>query len=307
MQVDELLPCCTQMGLDTSNTDPVRMCDAHNRHFNMASSSSSELHEQRDANLSSCTDTSHNDASLVLENHILKSASYAYKKNMKDPEILGDYVIDDARLIPLPENTHLKIIFVEPDSAVHVYKEGNTINGLEDNIAKDGFSKWIGDLSKFGGWLNANRKNMKKSKASGPTTPTPLRKYKQNTDTQPCEIHVGDFLPPPPQHPTVQSYFSSVQSYIFNKKTAHFIKRDPFAIKSLYNAAGQPLDIDDNRAYVLGSNDLLFVINGDSNQIVSNTDTLMSTNDDISNLYSFWRGSAWDKILEGRKNVLQIH
>ena len=267
MQVDELLPCC----LDTS-------CDAD-----------------------ICSVDSH--SVLLLENNILRSAKYAYQNDLKDPKRLGDYVIDDAHLTSLPENTHLKIIFVEPDSAVHVYKEGITINGLEDNVVSDGFSKWVGDLSKFGGWLNINRENMRHQVREA-TTPTPLHKYKQSTSTKPCEIDVDELLPPPPQHPTVQSYFSSVQSYLFNKNTAHLFKHNPSAIKQIYNAVGKPLDIDNHRAYLLESNDLVFVINGNSSRIVASTDTLLSTNDDISNLYSFWRGSAWNKILKWRKNVL---
>ena len=246
------------------------------------------------------------DSVLLLENRILKSAQYAYQNNLRDPKRLGDYVIDDARLTSLPENTQLKIIFVESDSAVHVYKEGSSINGLEDHVINRGFSKWIGDLSKFGGWLNTNRINMRRQGREEATTPTPLKKYKQSTSTGLNNMDVHDCLPPPPQHPTVQSYFSSVQSYLFNNNTAHFFERNPYAIKQVYNAVGAPLDIENHRAYLIQSNDLIFVISGDSSQIVASTDTLLSRDNHISNLYSFWRGSAWDKILKWRTRVLQI-
>ena len=137
--------------------------------------------------------------------------------------------------------------------------------------------------------------------------PTPLKKYKQSTSTEFNRMEVDELLlPPPPQHPTVQSYFSSVQSYLFNKNTAHLFERNPHAIKKIYNAVGAPLDIENHRAYLIQSNDLIFVISGDSSQIVASTDTLLSRDNHISNLYSFWRGSSWDKILKWRTRVLQI-
>lgn len=212
-----------------------------------------------------------NDTLLPLENRIVDIALKASQNGIKDPEKLGEYVVEILKLTPLPQDGKFKIIVLEPDSATHVYAPGDTINSLEDNVYDEiGFVKWIGDLSKFGKWINLNRNNFNTENLKIPKR------------TSPAEL----------------------QNQLFNRETVTQIEKSPSVINDIYTKIAGPTEIKDHTAYIITTDDLYFVIPSDINtsDVMVNSGTFDFNN--RSYLFNFWRGTAWDKILKWRENAI---
>ncbi|MBM7073147.1 hypothetical protein JQC92_14115 [Shewanella sp. 202IG2-18] len=240
----------------------------------------------------------HSDLSLGLEESIVSEVSKTLRNMdyIPTPLELGDIVRKNLKLAPIS----LHIVVVPTNGAVDLVTEKDAnISHLEDIIweSPNYFTKWIGEINHVGLWLNRYRN------AGVPVTTEEKRGVL--LPKVGSSHHVLELSDNKKAIKFASPY--DLESHLYSAKNKQELRKNPTAIQNQYARISEPgnkLAIDEHKGYVIGDQDLYFVIPegiSTENMSKSNSDTMIMSTDTMQ-LFNCWNGSSWREILKWRKN-----